>query len=240
MGNLDTFGFPGRLMIVLYSRIGDQIQFNNCGTWYTVAGPIVIGPTDTTTGNSEQFINIGPPGTPTNSQEFLYLVNGRDDNGNGWIDDGFDGIDNNGDGRIDEPAEWEVETLTAPIPVNTSYTIRRRPVPATNAWAQALPPNMIIDGLRSRLPVNLYTGAADILVQPDGTVFPSIIYSAPSTIGMGGAFMHCWLAERADVGTGQQPAGQWSLLTISTRTGRISTVLNPDPATAFIQAQQGP
>ena len=44
--------------------------------------------------------------------EFLLLVNGVDDNDNGWIDEGWDGIDNNGDGNVDELAEWEPEVWT--------------------------------------------------------------------------------------------------------------------------------
>ena len=35
-----------------------------------------------------------------------------DDNGNGWIDEGWDGVDNNGDGQVDELAEWESELWT--------------------------------------------------------------------------------------------------------------------------------
>ena len=57
--------------------------------------------------NSELFVNVGPPGTPVAADalapvrqrqvipEFLFLVNGQDDNSNGWIDEGCDGVDNN-------------------------------------------------------------------------------------------------------------------------------------------------
>jgi hypothetical protein len=49
--------------------------------------------------------------------EYLFLVNGLDDNGDGLIDSGWDGIDNNADGLTDElvpqapvtSTEWEVE-----------------------------------------------------------------------------------------------------------------------------------
>ncbi len=41
------------------------------------------------------------PMSPTHLPEVLFLVNGQDDNGNGWVDEGFDGIDNDGDGVID-------------------------------------------------------------------------------------------------------------------------------------------
>ena len=36
-----------------------------------------------------------------NPIEFLFLVNGMDDNDDGYIDNGWDGIDNDGDGIVD-------------------------------------------------------------------------------------------------------------------------------------------
>jgi prepilin-type N-terminal cleavage/methylation domain-containing protein len=90
-------------------RIGEQIRISNAGPWYTIVGPMAQA-------NPELFVNIGNPGTalPTlnggSSCEYLLLVNGRDDNGNGWVDEGFDGVDNNGDGVVDDAAEWEQET----------------------------------------------------------------------------------------------------------------------------------
>ena len=72
--------------------------------------------------NVERYINNGPPGkayiagsfvtydpNPINTvasggahyPEFLFVVNGQDDDGDGWVDEGFDGIDNDGDGVID-------------------------------------------------------------------------------------------------------------------------------------------
>jgi len=114
-------------------RLGDKIQIAGAGKWYTVVGPCVITAAPivlngVTYSNPELFVNIGPPNTPSPyattqvgvavRPEFLWLVNGRDDNGNGWIDEGFDGVDNDGDGLIDEThcalhplyGEWEVET----------------------------------------------------------------------------------------------------------------------------------
>lgn len=93
-------------------RVGDRIQPNNSGPWYTVVGPMTISPSQ---GNSEMFVNNGPAGTALpilvggKPCEYLLLVNGRDDNGNGWVDEGYDGVDNNGDGLIDDGAEWERE-----------------------------------------------------------------------------------------------------------------------------------
>jgi prepilin-type N-terminal cleavage/methylation domain-containing protein len=90
-------------------RIGEQIQINHAGPWYTIVGPMAQA-------NPELFVNIGNPGTPLPTLnggspcEYLLLVNGRDDNKNGWTDEGFDGVDNDGNGVIDDAAEWEVET----------------------------------------------------------------------------------------------------------------------------------
>lgn len=144
-------------------RIGDKVQPNNTGPWYTVVGPMVVGPSQ---GNTELFVNVGAP-APTGqyanlvpsiggqSVEFLVLVNGRDDNGNGWADEGFDGVNNNGnfDAQnypiIDELAEWEQESWLGAISTNTivdvPYTIQRRPAPSTGTREVALPTAMVVD-----------------------------------------------------------------------------------------------
>ncbi len=93
-------------------RIGDKLQINQAGPWYTVVGPMSVTPAQ---GNSELFVNVGQAGAkspfpdPNGSggfPEFLLLVNGRDDNGNGWIDEGWDGIDNDGINGVDDIGEW--------------------------------------------------------------------------------------------------------------------------------------
>jgi prepilin-type N-terminal cleavage/methylation domain-containing protein len=292
-------------------RVGDKVQVNGAGPWYTVAGPMVTGAAG---GNSELFVNVGAPGTQSPFQrgnffpDFLLLVNGRDDNNNGWIDEGFDGVDNNGNGVTDELAEWEAEAwhgAAANGMVSVTYSIQRRPAPSANAREVALPTSMVIDATtvfltqeRSRFPlgaVNPYTGYIDIVLNPDGTVLPTVIYSSPSSFNMGSTFYHFWLAERQDLadvptdsngnplplplatgapyylpiaqpggaGAGLFPGpylkGDYSVLTLFTRTGQISANANPpfflDPAVGytnqpgstatynpiypFIQAEQG-
>jgi hypothetical protein len=184
------------------------------------------------------FVNVGAPGTQSPlidaqgsppvqlNPEFLFLVNGIDDNKNGWIDEGYDGVDNNGNGVTDELLEWEVEawptSLLANPPINLPYTIQRRPAPAANAREVSLPTNVVIDmtmllgslpnpvtgtrlwnsSERSQFPtgvINPYTGYVDILLYPNGTVVPTSLYSTPSSFGMLGSFFHFWLAERSDV-----------------------------------------
>ncbi len=295
-------------------RVGDKIQLNNAGPWYTVVGPMAIPAAGTTISNTfyanpELFVNVGPPGTTSDlklaqgspatvvNPEYLYLVNGQDDNGNGWIDEGFDGIDNNANGSVDEygtVTEWETEAWLGALSIspnivesNVPYTIRRRPAPTGNAREVMLPTNVVIDLTtwgttqeRSQLPVNPYNGYVDILIYPNGTVVPNTIYSTPAVVGLSGSFVHFWVAERGDVTapsvsataapylpvgviqsqllasnpySGAQLQGEYRLVSLTTRTGQLTTnenVLfdnpaNPANGTAyntnypFIPAQQG-
>ncbi|MGO9597593.1 MAG: Tfp pilus assembly protein FimT/FimU [Isosphaeraceae bacterium] len=198
-------------------RIGDKVQINNMGIPYTVVGPI-------TTWNPDLFVNVGDPGTMVlndsngNPIEFLFLVNGIDDDGDGYIDNGWDGIDNNNDLLVDNLAEWvETETwqgsLLSSAAANVPYTITRRPVVAPGARETLLPSNVVVDlttwnpgafgtkfvSERSRLPIDTTTGYVDILLNPNGTVVPTTKYSSPSSFGMGSSFYHFWLAERGDL-----------------------------------------
>ena len=122
-------------------RIGDKIQINGTGQAYTVVGPLTVCPQNPATPNQnpELFVNDGLPGTAsglvriyangnnnanqvTAHVEFLYVVNGQDDDGDGYIDDGFDGVNNdyvNGSDDVSTPfdgngnpsmyGEWETE-----------------------------------------------------------------------------------------------------------------------------------
>jgi prepilin-type N-terminal cleavage/methylation domain-containing protein len=248
-------------------RIGDRIQINQAGPWYTVIGPMTIAPA-AATGNSELFANIGTPGTQsplsrtinspdgqsvTVTPEFLLLVNGLDDNANGWVDEGFDGVDNNNNGTVDELLEWEPEVWRGgsanSVQAGLPYTVQRRPVPSGNAREIALPSNVVVDLTgwntaappRSRVPVNQFTGSVDLLVQPNGTVVPQVIYSTPTSVGMTSAFLHLWLAERSDVAAPvRPPAGQCWLLSVTARTGRVTETEQPSAASnPFVYAQQG-
>jgi prepilin-type N-terminal cleavage/methylation domain-containing protein len=254
-------------------RIGDQIRINNVGPLFTVVGPLNQTAAQ---GNSELFVNVGPPGTQSplarlffNGDQaivyypdFLFLVNGLDDNQNGWTDEGWDGVDNNGNGLVDELAEWELEDLPQSIAgplqniTNLPYVVRRRPAPSPNAREMALPSQVVVDLTtwnttreRSRLPVNLYTGAVDIMVNPDGSVMPTTLFSTMSSVGLASAFLHFWLAERSDLAQprasstapllplpqglaptllgGLELKGEYRLVTVFGRTGLITTNENP-------------
>jgi hypothetical protein len=101
-------------------------------------------------------------------------------------------------------------------PLSQSYVIKRRPAPTTNAREIALPSNVVIDLTsllpltvngavvpptreRSRCPIDANTAFVDIMINPDGSAILTTKYSSPSSIGMDGAFVHLWVAERSDL-----------------------------------------
>jgi hypothetical protein len=280
-------------------RIGDRIQLNNTGIYYTVVGPMNVF-------NSELFVNVGDPGTTPPLQrtgnggtiyhpEILFLLNGQDDNHDGYIDNGWDGLDNDGDGIVDRAPDFTIPNLFEWVEVekcqdkalllsvgNVPYTITRRPTVAPGGREILLPSNVVVDltlwnplffgagytSERSRLPVDATTGSVDILLNPNGTLVPTTVYSSPSSFGMGSAFCHIWLAERGDlfdplVQAGAayllpMPAGtpnylttdtralkgEHRLLTLFTRTGQVITN-QPEtfdaniPGLPFLAPQQG-
>ena len=147
-------------------RQGDKIRFNDSGVYYTVAGPINGPPFGPAAGagmstNSERAIACYPTSSaPLATQagwarEFLFLTNGIDDNGNGWIDEQCDGIDNDGDGITDpgfnglddngDEQEVFLGSQASSPPFNQPYTISRRPVVSPGARETTLPSGVVID-----------------------------------------------------------------------------------------------
>jgi hypothetical protein len=256
----DAAGLPNEPTSWFWNvRVGDKIQINHTGPWLTVCGPLVIpiagmtvlvNGTPTLYADPEGFVNYGPSGgwpsgataldgsaLPTNpiGHDYLLLTNGRDDNANGWIDEGWDGVDNNGNGQIDEPAEWEQEAWVgaAANGVNSaSYMIRRRPFPASAGRTVYLPSNIVIDMTRSNLPTIL-----DLTVSPQSEWAPSLPWGVPASISMGGSWFQFWLAERADVGS-TMPAGTWYLVNINGRSGKVNSSESPDLMTGLAVARQ--
>ena len=186
--------------------------------------------------NPEGFVNIGAPGSPPPplpgvlfpyTVEFLWVVNGQDDNGDGYIDSGFDGLDNNGnglaDGRdanggihlLDAAAEYEVGESFVDLPnvttalMNQAYVIKRLPVVSEGTREVQLPTNVLIDATtydaplanwreRSRLPVNPLTRYVDILIAPNGQVV-NPIFGQDAPLRSEDTFYHFWVTERDDV-----------------------------------------
>jgi type II secretory pathway pseudopilin PulG len=178
-------------------RVGERISIGNAGQQYVVVGPMTVPPLGTTINgtpyaNPELFVNDGPPGTTSLARtyrwtagnppqpvqqlfhvEYLFLVNVQDDDKDGFVDNGWDGVDNNlnvdinGNPIIDELLEWteaenwmgalapsNLHDITGNLPdltpgttgiLNQPYTITRRPVPSSKGREIALPSNVVID-----------------------------------------------------------------------------------------------
>ena len=210
------------------ARVGDRITIGTNHP-FTIVGP-VVNP------NVEQFANIGNPGaaSPVNRTftapdgvttialpvEYLWLVNGLDDDHDGFVDNGYDGV----------TGGYEVESWPQALANGTDfakYILARRAAPLTSGVVVSLPSGCVIDltdRSKSRLPVNP-DGSVDVLVNPNGTLAPSRLYSSPTARGLGSEFLQFWLADRSDVGL---PATHDArLITLNGRTGRVSTF---DPA----------
>ena len=241
-------------------RIGDRFRFGDSGRYYTVVGPMSIY-------NPEYFVNDGLPGASslqetyndptgaahTTNPQFLFLVNGVDDDGDGYVDNGFNGLDEDLDGYVDNLAEWsEVETwlgsqavqsttyhtpplTTLSVLSTLTYTITRRPVPSPGAQEVPLPSNIVVDlttfdqstNERSRLPVDPNTGIVDIMLNQAGQVIPTTTYSSPAATSMGAAFYHFWLSDRGDVYPVPVTAATSPLLPIPRPPGAISYAGKP-------------
>ena len=88
-------------------RRGDRVKVGSSEAVYTVVGPMAIPPSH---GNSEQFVNYGTE-SPVRvagpiAWDYLYLVNGFDDNQDGMIDDGHNGLAPSGGTPYYEPESW--------------------------------------------------------------------------------------------------------------------------------------
>lgn len=217
-------------------RVGDKVQINNVGAYYTVVGPMDEA-------NPEGFVNAASSVLTLNDArvgnyypEVLFVVNGKDDDEDGYIDNGFDGVDNDLDGVVDDVKEWseldkwppsfllqssDPKVVGAPF-AGVPYTIFRRPAPSPGARETVLPDSVVVDLTtsfltakhppeRSRLPVDRLSGNVDILLDPSGRVIPTTYYSSPTANGLAPPFYHIWLAERSDlaepVTDGQTPLG---------------------------------
>lgn len=179
-------------------RVGDKIKIGGTGRSYTIVGPCVVNPWNDYSGNgignTELFVNVGPPGTQiplTRSYyytdgtvarsasgaaairpEFLFVVNGEDDDLDGYVDEGWDGYDQNVTANADDILEWETEKWVGSLTTNSvldptattespssawitgsyqsgthdqPYIINRRPVPTPGAREVMLPAGMVID-----------------------------------------------------------------------------------------------
>jgi prepilin-type N-terminal cleavage/methylation domain-containing protein len=115
-------------------RRNDRIRIGNGRSW------IIVGPMRIPQGpeNPEGYINFGRPGDapfPTNfvsypgrpEREFLIVMDGEDNDSDGFVDEGFDGIDNNDDGW---PDPGFVDNTTGLIGTNHPVQMEYRGAPA--------------------------------------------------------------------------------------------------------------
>lgn len=192
-------------------RAGDQVQIGVSHA-FTVCGPIVPSDESFVSGRLQR-VYTAPDGVTTykGEPEYLQLVNGLDDNHDGFVDNGWDGIDNDGNGIIDDLPEWEAESWGSLGPqINSPYTIIRRPVPG-NAAPTVLSAG--VDVSQSTLPMASQSGSIDVMVRPDGLVELTSLYAAPSAVGLSQAQMRFWLGTQEDHRT----------ITLWTKTGRIES-----------------
>ena len=237
-------------------RVGERVSVDS-GFKYAICGPMVVG----FDGNPEGFINYGPAGSRTGLTrtypspdgqsitveiEYLLLVNGQDDNG-------WDGLDNDFDRVADELDEWKEQEVWIGKQLegatDTLYRVIRRPV--ENGTAATLPNPAVIDltgwgttAGRSRVIVNRFSGAVDLLVDRSGKVIHDLPYGARSTIPMVATFTHLWIGSREDqtqaVSPMPAPKEDARLLTIN-RSGNVSVQeISPDNVQkAYLDARRG-
>jgi len=213
-------------------RVGDVMTVQ--GRPYTVCGPTLVPPGPN---NVEGFVNWGLPGATASPldrgdgpMEWLYLTNRVDDDGDGFTDSGWDGLDNDLDGYVDEDDEWEAERWINVPPgglVAAPYTIERRPIAADArsggdvADDSKTPSPVVVDGARSTLPVNPYTGSVDLVFDRYGVPSSPSIYGKPATLPMGVNALRFTVAARADVAT-TDPERPWKVVTLGVRDGRVA------------------
>jgi len=180
-------------------RLGDRIELGK--HIYTVCGPMTIP-------NADGFVNIGPPETISPlGAEYLFLVNGRDDNGDGLIDNGWDGMVHGLNG--DAFAVWENEAWTNSVPPASPYSIIRRPIPNTQQISHLSIPISVSASTLYTSPIG---GSIDIMFRPSGTVDLMGPFSVPSAIGF---------SQASSVFTLQDPYGNTSQLTLWTKNGAL-------------------
>jgi len=214
-------------------RLGDRIRINNgrpftvCGPFTTDAGGVIVN--DLAVSADPLLLShvyTAPDGmttTPPLAPEFLLLCNGIDDNGDGFVDNGWDGIDNDNLNGVDDLAEWETETWGVPAGANLSYSITRRPAVgkpelAVNLLVPVSAAASVIDPAATppvpTLFVNPLTRSVDLMIQPNGTVDTSGPYAAPSAVSLRQAYSRFVFVN---------PDGHSRSLTLWHRTGLVES-----------------
>lgn len=223
-------------------RIGERVSIGS-GREYTVVGPQV-------TQTPENFVNTGPPGTVSTLNrgdgpaEYLFLVNGVDDDGDGYIDNGYNGIPPTMMPNAYEAETWQIGLQNGIVAAH--YSIARRPAPASNGAGYALPGGYVVDLARSKLSPDPTTGSIDVIVDASGKLVQVQQYSNPASIGVSGNWLIFWVCSNAEVGISPVPDGSFPvtgeslMVGANGRSGRVS-ILDPNgmawPYVAIMQGQ---
>jgi hypothetical protein len=185
-------------------RAGDQIRITPAGPLYTVIGP--IDPANPTADQYVVPVQILDRQDGKGPLDYLWLVNGQDDDRNGFIDDGWDGVDNDNDKAIDEADEWEAERWLGPPVVALPYVIRRRPAQADQTRVLTLPAGVVVD--TKGMP-------AEVVIDATGAVTETGPYGVPSRIGLMSHEFRIHLIERGI-------SGNEAWVIINARTGQVT------------------
>jgi hypothetical protein len=231
-------------------RKGDIVRIGASGLFWVV-GPVALS-------NPEGFVNYGDPGvdsllirtepapdstpdnphTHTEAREYLFLVNGQDDNHNGYTDEPYDGLNP----ALQEPEQWRPLTLGSGIR-QARYTVHRRLAPMPGGQAIAFTSGCVVDLSgwsttcdRSRLAVDPWGGFVDVVLDSTGRVVPNLPFSSPTSVLMDGHWYHFWFAERGDVG--MPIKGEARIVTLNGRTGRVSITDPAGDPNPFAKARQ--
>lgn len=218
-------------------RAGDRVEIN--GKTYTVCGPVAVSPAD---GNPERFISYDPAWPVLNRgdgpAEWLLLTNGRDDDGDGHVDNGFNDVDDDGDGSIDNAEEWTEDESWVGNEMGTRqavYMVRRRPAPAYNAAGVVLA-GASIDGGLSRFDIDPWTGTADLMFSAGGRVEPRTLTGRP----VASRWFHLWLTDRMDLTAAIEPGSAERLISVDPKTGRATSAeVEPASRDAALREAEG-
>ena len=220
-------------------RVGDKIQINNAGPWYTVVGPMAIASGTTSTGATQprdvrecRAAGIRSPLVAATARRCDAAISpissssstaGRqqqrlDRRGMGWGGQqrrtacqraGMNGESDRVGARAMCSARPSNRLFTTCV--NQVYTIKRRPGPVAQCPRDrpadgrrdrpdrlgvvpererpTVPPRTNDPACRRRCFQLQYTGYVDIVLNPDGTVLPTTVYSSPSSFSLGSAFV---------------------------------------------------
>jgi hypothetical protein len=209
-------------------RLGDVVRVADHD--YIVCGPMEVD-------NAEGYVNVGNPGVPSPLDrgvgpiEFLYLVNRVDDDRDGVVDSGWNGLDDDLDGVVDDSdeydadgnlvarGEWEREKwlgLAAAGLTSVSYQVTRRPT-VDKQGATQLPSGLAVDFEGSRFWGRALAGPVDVICDQYGGLKLQARYGVLQT-PLGAESIRLRIAELADEDASVT-------LEIDAKSGRVETEL---------------